>query len=223
MLALWALSGARFSTICQVTGADINYVSVRGYGCVAATLWFDKIFDRQGRTIVLTCNCSPGIPADLQLCPTCPHFSKAELVNALTLDNWFSLQKSLGCPYHAMRRRVAIEIAKLNIARPVNLRVSMQTINVFMGWVVRSLMHREYTFDLEKHEDAAFPIAMPSLMRNLELTSYVESTDALTSSGIKAVRQNILKTTQHYRQRLLANDRLWEDFRIQLPAGVSLS
>jgi hypothetical protein len=220
MLALWVLSGARFSTICQLTAADVAYITVKGFQCTAITLWFDKIFDRQGRTVVLTCNCSPGIPAELQLCPTCPKLSIQELQQAFTLDGWFALQKTLGCPYHAMRRRVAIEIAKLNNSRSVTYRIPMQSINIYMGWVLTSHMHREYIYDLDKHEDKIFPIATPSLLHNLQLTTYIESDLALSDKAIRQVRHRILKSTKLYKDKLQANDRLWQDFRLQIPQGA---
>jgi hypothetical protein len=217
MLCIWLLSGARFSSICQLTGADVARVCVKGHKCIALTLWFDKIFDRQGRTIVLSCNCVPGTPSDLQFCPVCLHIPPDELVAGLSLDSWFALQKSLACPFHSMRRRLAIEYARLNICRSVNTRFKLPMINVFMGWVLRSLMHREYSFDLDQHPADQFKIPLPSLGLNLELTFFVESDLSLSDKAIREVRFKVLKSTKFYRDKLKANDRLWMDFRIEIP------
>jgi hypothetical protein len=81
-------------------------------------------------------------------------------------------------------------------------------------------MHREYIYDLDKHEDKIFPIATPSLLHNLQLTTYIESDLALSDKAIRQVRHRILKSTKSYKDKLQANDRLWQDFRLQIPQGA---
>jgi hypothetical protein len=78
-------------------------------------------------------------------------------------------------------------------------------------------MHREYSFDLDQHPADQFKIPLPSLGLNLELTFFVESDLSLADKAIREVRFKVLKSTKFYRDRLKANDRLWVDFRIEIP------
>jgi hypothetical protein len=216
MLAIWLLTGARFSTICQLEQQDLSFTTVKGQRVLAVTLWYDKIFERQGRTVILTCNCVPGMHQDMQLCPLCPEVNDFDISTALTREGWFQLQKELGCPFHSMRRRLALEIARINLHRPTNRKIKLEAINIFMGWVRRSLMHGDYTFDLHLHPAEAFPISLPSLVRNIELTAYVESAEALKDHKITEFRALILMTSKDYADKLKEAEQIWADLDIKI-------
>ena len=123
---------------------------------VILTLWHDKIFDRQGRQIVLSCNCSLGIPSEVQVCPVCNPVTNTELLHAFNRENWMSILKQFSIKMHAMRRRLALLIVIYNLRSPAALKIKIKHANCFMGWTDKSKMLDIYTEDIDKHLNLDF-------------------------------------------------------------------
>jgi hypothetical protein len=195
MLAVWALSGARFSTISQLRASHVQRVKVKGESVIALTFWYDKIFQRQGRHVILSCNCSPAFPGNLNLCAVCAQVSDADLNAYLTLSSWKAFQKELQVQMHVFRRWIAIEIAKYNLRSSSVNKIAKERINVYLGWATGSNMIMEYSHDLHKYKDKVCPILIPSLIHNINLTYFVETADWEKNKDIKNFRQAIISSS----------------------------
>ena len=194
MAILWTLSGTRFSTISALRLDHVMLGSVDGVTCRVLTFWSDKVVERQGRQVCLSCNCADGQNPKLSWCAVHADVDVEGLRQAMTVFGWERLRAKMGVKMHSMRRRVALEIERL-LRSPLcvgSLALKRWEINCFLGWALSSAMFEGYTFDHASQLLVEFPLATRYLLESISLTVSLETRGGGRSVGGVPLRQQIM-------------------------------